>query len=94
LHKLDFDLLSDAGNTVAGRFGIAFTLPEALREVYGKFGADLVKYDGDSSWTLPMPASYVIDSHGVIRYASVDPDYTVRPEPEELVRAVDALKHR
>jgi peroxiredoxin len=92
-HKLDFDLLSDMGNTTAQRFGIAFKLPDALREVYGKFGVDLLKYNGDSSWSLPMPASYVVDSRGVIRYASVDPDYTVRPEPDELVRAVEALKH-
>jgi len=85
--------LSDSGNSVAKLFGIAFTLPDQLREAYGKFGVDLVKYNGDNSWTLPMPASYVIDSTGVIRYASVDPDYTVRPEPDELVRALDALKH-
>jgi len=92
-HKVDFDLLSDTGNAVAKRFGIAFTLPDALRDIYGKFGVDLLKYNGDSSWSLPMPASYVIDSTGVIRYASVDPDYTVRPEPDELVWAVDELKH-
>ena len=92
-HKLDFDLLSDTGNNVAQRFGIAFKLPDRLREVYSKFGVDLLKYNGDSSWSLPMPASYVIDASGVIRYASVDPDYTVRPEPDELVRAVEALKH-
>lgn len=85
--------MSDSGNSVAKLFGIAFTLPDQLREAYGKFGVDLVKYNGDNSWTLPMPASYVIDSTGVIRYASVDPDYTVRPEPDELVRALDALKH-
>jgi peroxiredoxin len=40
-----------------------------------------------------MPASYVVDSRGVIRYARVDPDYTVCPEPEKLVQAVEALKH-
>lgn len=85
--------MSDSGNSVAKLFGIAFTLRDQLREAYGKFGVDLVKYNGDNSWTLPMPASYVIDSTGVIRYASVDPDYTVRPEPDELVRALDALKH-
>lgn len=75
---------------MARQFGLVFTLAPALREAYGKFGIDLARYNGDDSWTLPMPASYVIDRGGTIRYANVDPDHTVRPEPEELVRALKA----
>ena len=90
-HKLTFDLLTDAGNEVAAAFGLRFSLPEDLRNVYRGFEIDLASFNGDESWTLPMPARFVTDTAGVIRAADVDPDYTMRPEPEDAVRAVDAL---
>jgi peroxiredoxin len=93
-HKLAFDILSDPGNRVASEFGLTFKLPEDLHQVYGKFGIDLKKYDGDESWTLPMPARFVIDSSGTIRAADVDPDYTVRPEPAETVRVLEGRRTR
>ncbi len=93
-HKLAFDVLSDPGNRVASRFGLTFTLPQDLREVYGKFGLDLSRYNGDDSWTLPMPARFVIDSAGIVRAADVNPDYTVRPEPEETLRVLKTLQSR
>jgi peroxiredoxin len=51
----------------------------------------LAKRNGDPSWQLPMPARFVIDRNGVIRYAQSDPDYTVRPEPEETVAILKTL---
>lgn len=93
-HKLAFDVLSDPGNRVASEFGLTFKLPEDLRQVYEKFGIDLKKYNGDESWTLPMPARFVIDSSGTVRAADVDPDYTMRPEPAETVRALEGLRSR
>ena len=59
--------------------------------MYGGFGVNLAETNGDPDWTLPMPARYIIDSSGVIRYARIDPDYTVRPEPEDTVEALRAL---
>ena len=50
-------------------------------------------FTGDTSWTLPMPARFIIDRDGVIRYAQADPDYTTRPEPGETVAALKALQH-
>lgn len=88
---LPFPLLSDEGNRVAARFGLVYAFPEDLRGLYRRFGIDLAAVNGDDSWTLPMPARYVIDGEGTIRYAAVDPDYTVRPEPEETLAALDAL---
>jgi len=93
-HKLAFDILSDPGNRVASEFGLTFKLPEDLREIYGKFGIDLKKYDGDESWTLPMPARFVIDLSGAVRAVDVDPDYTLRPEPAETVRVLEGLGDR
>jgi peroxiredoxin len=90
--KLAFDLISDPGNRVAKTYGLVYTFPEDLKEVYLGFGVDLSKYNGDDSWTLPMPGRFVIDMSGIIRYAEVNPDYTVRPEPEDAVSVLKRLR--
>jgi len=90
---LTFALLSDPGNAVASTFKLTFRLPEDLETVYRGFKIELPAYNGDDSWTLPMPARYVIDRRGRIRAADVNADYTRRPEPEEAVNAVKAIGH-
>ena len=90
-HNLKFDLLSDPGNSYASQLGLTFDVPPDLREVYLSIGIDLPKHNGEASWTLPMPARYVIDSGGMIRAADVDPDYTHRPEPEKTIADLEAL---
>ncbi len=91
--KLNFDVLSDQGNQVARTFGLVYEFPSDLKQVYLKLSIDLQKFNGDDSWTLPMPARYIIDQSSTIRTADVNPDYTVRPEPEDTVRVLSALKH-
>ncbi len=88
---LEFDILSDAGNDYAAALGLRFTLPPELQAIYRGFGIDLPACNGDDSWTLPMPARFVIDRTGLVRAADVDPDYTVRPEPEKTLADVLAL---
>jgi peroxiredoxin len=83
--KLTFEILSDPGNQVAQRYGLTFQLPEDLREVYLKFDIDLPRYNGDDSWTLPLPTTLIVDQNGMIQHAAINADYTVRPEPEETV---------
>ena len=90
--KLEIDILSDPGNKVAHSYGIRHTLPEDLRALYLKFGLDVPKHNGDDSWTLPMPARYIIDQSGNVCYARVNADYTQRPEPEETLAALKELK--
>lgn len=90
-HKLSFDVLTDSGNEVAARFGLKFTVSEEVKSVYGGFGIDLGKFNADGSWTLPMPARFIVDRGGVVRYAQADPDYTKRPEPEDTVAALRAV---
>jgi len=83
-HKLAFPILNDHGLTIANTFGLVFTLPDDLKDLYlNAFKNDLAQRNGESSWQLPLPARFVIDRSGVIRYAQADPDYTMRPEPEE-----------
>ena len=88
---LSFDLLFDAGNEVADAFGLRFSLPDDLRQVYLGFGIDLAAQQGNSSWTLPMPARFVVDSGGTIRAVDVDPDYTVRPEPADTLAVLKEI---
>ena len=92
--QLTFEILSDRGNEVAARFGLRFSLPDYLREVYCTFPLDLEKFNGDASWTLPMPARFIIDQDGTIRWAESAPDYTTRPEPEDTLEALRALSRR
>ena len=92
--KLDYEILSDPGNAVAAKFGLRFTLPERLRKIYRAFGIDTEKSNGDDSWSLPMPGRYLIGRDKAIAAADVDPDYTVRTEPEETLAALEALKAR
>ena len=88
---LTFDLLSDPRQAVASAFRLTFQLPDDLKSLYGAFKIDLPAYNGDDSWTLPMPARYVIDTGGQIRAAHVNADYTRRPEPEDAVVAVKVI---
>jgi len=81
-------LLRDEGNALAGRFNVLNHVRGELRELYLNWEIDLPEANGEPSWTLPIPGSYVIDSAGIIRFASADADYTRRPEPEETVAAL------
>jgi peroxiredoxin len=89
--KLTFPILRDEGNALASRFNRRNRLPDDLKQIYLNFGIDLEASNGEPSWTLPVPGIYVIDTGGIIRYASTDADYTRRPEPEEMLAALEAL---
>ena len=69
-------------------------LPDYLREVHKVLGADLTKFNGEDSWTLPMPARYVIAQDGTIAYAEVNADYTRRPEPSAILPVLEQLGRR
>jgi len=91
--KLDltFEVLSDVGNRVARDFGLVFTLPAEMRSIYQDFGIDLPAANGDESFELPVPATYVIDRSGIIRLTFVDIDYTKRLDPAEILAALKKL---
>src|SRR3984957_17670004 len=93
-NSLGFPILSDAGGEVSAQFGVRWTVPGYLRDIHKQLGADLTEFNGEDSWTLPMPARYVIGQDGVIAYAEVNPDYTHRPEPSDAFPVHDALRAR
>jgi peroxiredoxin len=92
-HRLGFEVLSDAGNLVAHRYGLVFSLAEPLRLLYKeKFGVDLQDYNADKSYDLPMPGTFIVAPDGFIRYAFVDPDYTLRLEPVEIIKSLSEME--
>ncbi|MET9428728.1 peroxiredoxin-like family protein [Streptomyces sp. NPDC003036] len=90
-HSLAFDVLSDVGSDTAKQYGLAFDLPDDLAAVYDRLGFDLQRVNGGHPRTLPLPATYVIDRDGTIRWAFVSTDYTTRAEPADVLAALDAL---
>lgn len=90
-NDVTFDVLSDRGNLVARQFGIVFQLPVELRSVYRWLGVNVAEVNGDETFELPIPATYVIDRDATIRKAFVDPDYTKRTEPDEIVAALERI---
>jgi peroxiredoxin len=89
-HKLRFALLSDAGNKVARQFGLTFRVPYEQRAIYQRAFVNLPFVNGDDSWELPIPATYIVDRDGTVFYASGDEDYTERPESEDILFALKA----
>src|SRR5437016_4961571 len=97
VHKklgLTFDLLTDLHLKTAEQFGLVFTLPDYLRDLYKSFGSTLDRFHDESEYRLPMPARYIIDQEGVIQAANVNADYTIRPEPSETIRELRELSAR
>ena len=84
-NKLSFPILSDVKGKAGRAFGLRFELPDYLVELYKGLKNDLPTFNDDPSWTLPMPARYVIGQDGTILYSEVNPDYTHRPEPEDMI---------
>ena len=90
-HDLRIDILSDAGNRVAERLGLVFELPESLRSIYAGLGIDLPAFNGDDSFRLPVPATYIVGRDGAVAYAFVNADYTRRLEPAEITSFLEAF---
>jgi peroxiredoxin len=84
-HKLRFPLLSDAGNQVARPFGLVYRVPDDQQAIYRRAFVNLPFANGDDSWELPIPATFILDRDRTILYASADEDYTQRPEPGEIL---------
>lgn len=85
-HKLRFPLLSDAGNQVSRQFGLTYRVPAPQEAIYRRAFVNLPFTNGDESWELPIPATYILDRDGTILYASANEDYTLRPEPADILQ--------
>jgi peroxiredoxin len=90
-HGLTFEVLSDLNSVVASTYGITFTLPRTDQALFLEVGNDLRKANGDSSWVLPAPSTFVVTTDGTIHHARVDPDYTNRITTGEILSALRTI---
>jgi peroxiredoxin len=90
-NALQFPVLSDAGNALARQLGIVFTVPENLRPIYQAFGIDLQAHNGDASFELPVPATYVVGSNGIIQRTWINADYRERAEPTQVLASLQNM---
>jgi peroxiredoxin len=93
-NALTYPLLSDEGSAVATAFGVTFELPTYLRAVYESLGHDLPTVNGDGAWLLPVPATFVIDSDGIIAMSFIDIDFRNRLEPDDILAVLACLARR
>ena len=87
-NELTFEVLSDVDNVVAKQYGLVFQVPEPLHPIYANFGIDIPAHNGDDSYQLPVPATYVIAPEGTVSHSFVNADYTKRLDPVDIVAAL------
>jgi len=89
-HNLQFEVLSDVGNKIARKYGLVFRLPQEMGRLYKK-NIDFESYYGSDTDELPIPATYIVDTDGVVRYAFIDADYTRRADPKEILLILNRM---
>jgi len=91
-HGLTYEVLSDVDGAVGLQFGVLFRAPDPYRELLAGRGVDLPARHGNEGWFIPMPATFVVDRTGIIRYAFVNADFTKRAEPDEIIEVLQRLR--
>ena len=91
-NELSFPVLSDPGNKVTREFDLLITLPEQLRPLYEDFNIDLPATNGDKPFELPIPATFIIDSNGVIKGGFLNADYKQRIDTSDIVDVLKEIK--
>jgi len=90
-NSLEFHILSDVGNVFAEKLGIVYQQPNSLRPAFAGAGIDFKKSNGDDSFSVPIPATLLVDRYGVVRNMFLDTDYTKRLEPEAALKWIENL---
>lgn len=90
-HAVPFPLLVDAGCAVAQQFGLVWTAPEYLQKYYRSILLNIPFVNGEESWRLPIPATYVLAPDGTVLFAEAHADFRVRAEPEEVLSVLPAF---
>ncbi|HET6192892.1 MAG TPA: peroxiredoxin-like family protein [Trebonia sp.] len=92
-HDLAFTVVSDPGNTIAGRLGILTQPSDEARAAQLQLGLDLTRVNADGTVALPMPATVILDASHTVRWIDVHPDYSTRTEPRQVIGALDQIAH-
>lgn len=90
-HKAGFEVLCDVDCGVGLSCGVVFRAPEPYRLLLLKYGTDLAERHGNPSWFLPVPATFVVDRQGIVRWRFLSVDFTERAEPADLLAALRSL---
>ena len=90
-NKIEFPTYADLSNKAADKFGLAFKLPPAYRDIYKSLNIHLNKLNGTPNWTLPIPATFIISKDGLITSTYINADYTKRMEPDDILKQLDLL---
>lgn len=88
---LSYELLVDSENRLADRLGLMFTLDDATIEKYRAYGIDVGAANGSDEWQLPIPATFVLDKDGIVRYAWTEEDYTKRAPASDVLKTLREL---
>ena len=88
-NALGYTVLSDSSLDAANGFGIAITLPPELIDLYASAGTDIPVLNGNAQWVLPVPATYLVDPSGKIRFAHVEMDYRERVDPQAVIAVIE-----
>jgi peroxiredoxin len=91
-NELTYTVLSDPGNTIAGRLGILTEPSAGAKAAQAALGLDVAETNADGTATIPMPTTVIVDAAGTIRWIDVHPDYVTRSEPAEILAAYDAVR--
>lgn len=86
---LQFPVLSDFGNEIARKYKITFTVPEEVRPTFEAWNEDIPAHNGPSCpWEIPLPATYIVNTNGIITWSFIDNDPGCRGEPDDVVAAI------
>jgi peroxiredoxin len=88
-HTLPFPLLRDEGAAVAAAVGAAYSVPDYMQGYYRSILVNIPFMNGEQSWRLPVPATFLLDRNGVILWSQGHADFRVRPEPTEALKALE-----
>jgi peroxiredoxin len=91
---LTMEILSDTDNRVGEKFGIVYTFTEQLKQAYLQLDINLEEYNTGDPWRLPLVSRYIIDREGIIQYAVINADHTIRVEPAHTLKALEALEKK
>jgi peroxiredoxin len=86
--NVKFPILSDVDNGYAMSLNLAIWVGAEMEEYMTKIGRRLPQYQGNDSWMLPIPATFVVGQDGRVKARFVDPDYRKRMAVEELIAAL------
>jgi peroxiredoxin len=88
---LSYDVLTDAGLSVASSYGLVWKLPGYLQDDYARLGHPIEKFNGPGEPVLPVPATFVVNTDAIIRFAYANPNYMYRADPADVIRALRNL---